>query len=383
MFQENSLPAVAVEQSKIDALCVRALFRRAYKGAMLAPFPALFLCWLEKDVVSMSLILGWFVLNSVPNLVSFLVSSRVLRHPPADERMPFWHHWQLLIRFIQGLCWGVAAVFFHVEGANSFVNDLSVLIVLISVSAVSMVNMAPSLRTLMGFSTAILLIPIGYYFWLGDTQHVLFAFGLILLWVVELEAGRDAYRQFAEGVRWGVINQETSRQLDELNRQLNSIAIHDKLTGLYNRHFIVEQLEMQHDLFVRYGTACSVVLLDIDHFKQVNDRHGHAVGDEVLVAFSRKVEGELRQGDIFARYGGEEFMLVMPITDLDAALNFANRIRGTIASAPLIDQPVPLHITASFGIAQLRSGETVEDWLDRADQALYRAKANGRNCVME
>lgn len=357
---------------------------------MLAPFPMLFLCWLEKDVVSMPLILGWVIINTVPNFISFLVSSHVLKHPPADERMPYWHNWQLLIRLIQGLCWGVAVLFFHVEGENSFINDLSVLIVLIAVSAVSMVNMAPSLRTLVGYSSTILLIPAGYYFWLGDTQHVLFAFGLLLQWIVELEAGRDAYRQFVEGVRWGVINQEIStqlemrnNQLDELNQQLSTIAIHDKLTGLYNRHFIVEQLAMQHDLFVRYGTVCSVVLLDIDYFKQVNDRHGHAAGDNVLVAFSRRIERELRQGDIFARYGGEEFMLVMPITDLDAALHLANRILGEIAGTPLIDQPIPLNITASFGVAQLRSGEAVEDWLNRADQALYRAKGNGRNCVME
>lgn len=350
---------------------------------MLAPFPMLFLCWLEKDVASMSLILGWLTLIAVPNFLSFLVSSHVLKRPPPDEQMPYWHNWQFLIRSIQGVCWGVAVIFFHVEGANSFINDLGVLLVLISVSAVSIVNIAPSFRTLVGYSSAILLIPAGYYFWLGDAQHVFFAMGIILLWAVGLEAGRDAYRQFADGVRWGAINQETSRQLDEFNRQLSTIAIHDKLTGLYNRHFIVEQLEMQHDLFVRYGTVCSVVLLDIDHFKQVNDIHGHSVGDEVLVAFSRRIETELRQGDIFARYGGEEFMLVLPTTDREAALHFVNRIRSTIAGTPLIDQPMPLSITASFGVAQIRRGETVEDWLNRADQALYRAKANGRNCVME
>jgi diguanylate cyclase (GGDEF)-like protein len=389
MFQENSLPPVSVEQSKIDALCVRVLLKRARQGASLAPFPTLFLCWLVSDVVSMPLILGWAILNLTPNLASFLVSSRLLKHPPPDERMPYWHTWQIFFRPIQGLCWGVAAIFFHVEGADSFVNDLGVLIVLIAVSAVSIVNMAPSFRTLLGYSSAILLVPAGYYFWLGDAQHIMFAVGLILLWAVELEVGRDAFRQFADGLRWGVINQEISKQLelrnhqlDELNQRLSTMAIRDKLTGLYNRHFIVEQLERQHDLFVRYGTACSIVLLDIDHFKQVNDRHGHAVGDDVLVAFSRRVETELRQGDIFARYGGEEFMLVLAGTDQAAALHLANRIRSTIAGAPLLDQPMPLDITASFGVAQISSAETVEDWLNRADQALYRAKANGRNCVM-
>ena len=382
--------SVTAAQSRIDAVCVRALIERAQKGAILAPLAMLFLCWVEKDVVSVTTSLGWLALNISPYIINFILTSHLLKHPPADQRMPYWHNWEFVLRTMQGLCWGTAAIFFHVDGANSFVNDLSVLVVQITVSAVTMVNLAPSLRTLAGFSSGILLIPAVYYFWLGDTQHVMFAFGLLILWVVELETGRNVNRQFADGVRWGVANEETSRQLesrnrelDELNQQLNTIAIHDKLTGLYNRHFVVEQLEMQHDLFQRYGSPCSLVLLDIDHFKQVNDIHGHAVGDHTLVAFSRCIAKALRHGDVFARYGGEEFMLVLPVTYLEAALQFSDRIRGMIASKPLLEQPVPLSITASFGVAQLKPGESVTDWISRADQALYKAKAAGRNCVME
>lgn len=358
-------------------------------GAILAPLAMLFLCWVEKDVVSLFLAMAWLTLNISPYVINFVLTSHLLQHAPADQRIPYWHNWELVIRTAQGLCWGSAAIFFHVEGADSFVNDLSVLTVQITVSAVTMVNLAPSLRTLAGFSSGILLIPAAYYFLLGDTQHVMFAFGLLILWVVELETGRNVNRQFAEGVRWGVVNEETSRQLesrnrelDELNQQLSTIAIHDKLTGLYNRHFVVDQLEMQQDLFLRYGSPCSLVLLDIDHFKQVNDVHGHAVGDDTLVAFSRCVEKVLRHGDIFARYGGEEFVLVLPVTYLEAALQFADRIRKLIASKPLLEQPVQLSITASFGVAQLKPGESVVEWLSRADQALYKAKAGGRNCVM-
>lgn len=390
MPREYSLSAVSAPHARVVAVSVRALFERARTGSLLAPLAMLFLCWVEKDVVNSAVVLGWLILNLVPYVINFVLTSYLLKHPPANQRIHYWHNWQLVIRTTQGLLWGSAVFFFHVEGDNSFVNDLSVLIVLVTVSAVTIVNLAPSLRTLAGFSSSILLIPAAYYFWLGDAQHVMFAFGLLILWVVELETGRNVNRQFIEGVRWGVISEETSRQierrnreLDELNQQLSSIAIHDKLTGLYNRHFVVDQLEMQHDLFQRYGSPCSLVLLDIDHFKQVNDIHGHAVGDETLVAFGRRVEKVLRHGDIFARYGGEEFMLVLPVTYLEAALQFADRIRKLIADQQLLDQPVQLSITASFGVAQLKPGESVADWLSRADQALYKAKAGGRNCVME
>jgi len=389
MYRNDTLSSNAVVQAKVDAICIRALFSRARKGAMLAPFAMLFMVWMEKDVLSIPVLVGWLIVNAIPDLFNFLLTSHLLKHPPPDEKMAYWHQWEFAIRLTQGLIWGSTAILFHIEGTNSLVNDLSVLVVLVSVSAVILVNIASSIRILTGFSLGILLIPAAYYFWLGGPTHILFASGLLLLLWVELETGREAYRQFAEGVRWGVLNKETSmqleirnRELDELNQQLSTIAIHDKLTGLYNRHFIVEQLEMQHDLFLRYGTACSLVLLDLDHFKQVNDFHGHAVGDATLIAFSRCVENELRHGDIFARYGGEEFLLVLPTIDLDAALQLSNRIRLKIASAPMIEQPDTLTVTASFGVAQLRIDESVGEWLDRADKALYRAKGNGRNCVM-
>jgi diguanylate cyclase (GGDEF)-like protein len=377
------------EQNKINALCVRALFTRARKGAMLAPLATLFMGWMVLGWVELPLIIGWMILNSIPDLANFILTSRLLKVPPPDEHMAFHHRWQFMIRTLQGVLWGSAALMFHVQGEQAFINDLGILVVLITVSAISMINSAPSFRSLLGFSSGILLLPAAYYFWLGDSQHVLFGFGLLMLWLVELETGRDVFRQFVSGVRWGVANQEMSlqleernRQLDELNQHFRSVAIHDELTGLYNRYFITRQLVQHLELFVRYATDCTLILVDIDHFKNVNDSFGHAVGDKVLVAFSRQIENQLRQGDIFARYGGEEFILVLPLTDVEAALQLANRILRSISSVQLLEDPVSLGVTASFGVAQLKKDETVDDWLRNADQALYRAKQNGRNCVM-
>ncbi|MTD34194.1 diguanylate cyclase [Paludibacterium sp. dN 18-1] len=157
----------------------------------------------------------------------------------------------------------------------------------------SIVNTAPSFRTSFGFTFCVLIIPICYYFWLGDPIYIKLATGSTILLLVILQFGWDAYQQFVDGAKQLVLNRRISLQLemrnnelDELNRQLSVTATHDSLTDLYNRHFIVAQLKQQLDLFRRHGNPCSIVLMDIDRFKQVNDQFGHASGDEVLVVFS-------------------------------------------------------------------------------------------------
>lgn len=374
------------DRAEVRAYCVRTLFERARQATMLAPLGTLFIFWIVHEAVSLKLAAGWMIVNTLPDALTFLLTSRLLKHPPPAERIAHSHNWQTVLRALQGLCWGAAAVLFH--GAGAF-TDMIILLVLVSISATSVVNMAPSMRTLAGFCFSILIVPIGYYFTLGDALYNKLAVGLCILLLVEMQFGWDAYRQFSGGVHQLVQNRRIRKQLemrnlelDELNRKLRVIAIHDQLTGLYNRHFMVDQIERQREMFMRHGHVCSIVLLDIDHFKLINDRYGHAVGDDVLVAFSRRIEGLLRQGDELGRYGGEEFMLLLPMTDLQAALQLAERIRAAMAATPVVLLPEEITVTASFGVAQLGYGEDSDGWQLRADQALYRAKQHGRNCAM-
>jgi len=378
------------DRSEVDALCVRTLFERLRPATALAPLGTLFLGWFEKDSVSLSLLFGWMVLNILLGVGTFWYTTRLLRHPPLKERLHYWHNWQTFWSGLQGACWGSAAIIFHASGSTGSFNNVVVLTVIITVVCLSIVVLAPSFQTLIGFASGALLIPVAQYFRVGDMHNALYIVGILTLLLALITLGRISNREFIEGTRRLVLIQRLSKQLeqrnqqlDELNQQLNVVALHDKLTGLYNRHFIVDQLEMQYESYVRYGNACSIVIIDIDHFKQVNDRYGHIVGDEVLVAFSRLVESMVRQGDLIGRYGGEEFLLVLPMTDLAAASQLAQRIRNRLAAEPLVDQPVMLVVTASFGVAQIGSEESIDDWLLRSDQALYSAKEHGRNCVME
>jgi diguanylate cyclase (GGDEF)-like protein/putative nucleotidyltransferase with HDIG domain len=154
-------------------------------------------------------------------------------------------------------------------------------------------------------------------------------------------------------------------------------AIRDPLTGLYNRRYFYEAVEKEVQRQRRYGTSCSLVLLDIDDFKGINDRHGHAVGDEVLVRVAAAVDCLVRGADSFARLGGEEFGLLLPETEPLDALLVAERIRSTLARNELLPGT---KVRVSAGISSCPSdGETMAVLEKRADQALYWAKRNGKN----
>lgn len=376
-------------RAEVETYCVTTLFARARQATLLAPLGTLFIFWVVYATASLPLAIGWMIVNSLPDALTFALSTWYQKNPPPAGRIAASHNWQVALRILQGLCWGSAVLVFHVPDDPTAFNDIAILAVLAAVTATNVVSMAPSFRTLAGFCVSTLLVPILYSIWLGDAIHIKIAVALSLLLLVEIRFGWDAYRQFSGGVHQLVLNLKIRKQLemrndelDELNQKLRVIAIHDQLTGLYNRHFMVEQIERQRELFARHDNMCCIVLFDIDHFKQINDRYGHAVGDDVLVAFSRRVEVLLRQGDVLGRYGGEEFLLLLPMIDLSAALHLAERIRCALADSPVILKSEEITVTASFGVAQLERGEDADDWLIRVDQALYRAKEHGRNCVM-
>lgn len=175
---------------------------------------------------------------------------------------------------------------------------------------------------------------------------------------------------------------EGRRRLAASLEQIRELVHYDELTRCYNRRTMIERLEQERGRAERTGVPFSVALLDLDRFKEVNDKHGHSAGDEVLRGFADIVRKGMRDSDVFGRYGGEEFLLILNATTTAAASAPLERIRAGMAAHDWGALVPGLSLTASIGVAGFHKGESVTALLHRADMAMYEAKAAGRNRVV-
>ena len=168
-----------------------------------------------------------------------------------------------------------------------------------------------------------------------------------------------------------LLEQERARMVEKLAE----LSVTDELTSLANRRSLSQRLEEEAKRSARTGRAFAVLMVDLDHFKEVNDRHGHQIGDSVLQQCARMLKENVRGTDFVARYGGEEFCVVLPETSLQGAQHVAEKLREAVANLP---DPVP---TISVGVAVWQPQVSADELLGQADEALYHAKQHGRDCV--
>jgi diguanylate cyclase (GGDEF)-like protein len=183
-------------------------------------------------------------------------------------------------------------------------------------------------------------------------------------------------------VRIGRLRARLELQRSELSsalERIQALATRDELTGLLNRRAVLERLHLELCERNRELPRLCVALIDLDHFKRVNDQHGHAAGDQVLRRFAELAREEIRNGDVLARWGGEEFLLMMPGADAAQGLRGLARIRERLHASPLNELAQGLVVTFSAGVAECLSEPDLEPAIERADQAMYRAKALGRD----
>lgn len=181
-------------------------------------------------------------------------------------------------------------------------------------------------------------------------------------------------------LRFEWMAEEEIRYHSDVSAQIRK-AERDHLTGLLSRDFLGDRLPRLLEEADRRSQHVTAMLLDLDHFKRVNDIHGHLVGDAVVQRVGRVLRATLRETDFPIRYGGEELLVLMPGTGVEEAEGVANRVREAISTLGLDDLASGLSVTVSIGLALREVGEEAMDWIDRADKALYEAKERGRDCV--
>ena len=351
---------------------------------------SLVLALLTRGSTTLSHTLLWLALVAVTS-GSFVVASLLYRRRarrPLTSLRP-WLVGCYLLSAMHGLAWGSVSVLLNTERQlGDFL--LVTLYVLGSGSAQLLAQTTLPWLYLTCFG------PI--YAWVGVSLaqqsflsiKVEIAFGVFCVFL--LFFSRELTRRFAASLRLGFEHEALSTKLavavtdlEIASSQLSELVIRDELTGLYNRRHLFETLGRELERIRRHPAPLTVLLLDLDHFKLVNDRYGHTVGDAVLRRFASMAEKQLRSHDVLARYGGEEFSVLCCETPpgRGGALIVAERIRATIESTSFEDLAPGLRVTVSIGVATHRKDEPGTELYTRADAALYRAKAAGRNRIEE
>lgn len=215
---------------------------------------------------------------------------------------------------------------------------------------------------------------------------LLLGFVNLLCWMTVTRLHRLQRAQFSSLIDERSVNRRLAAEIEEHNKletRLRHMARTDELTGITNRRRFFELAEQERRRAHRDGTPLSLCMVDIDHFKDINDLHGHAIGDLALTVVAARCQSVLRESDIIGRYGGEEFVIALPLANLITAREIAERIRDAVCRQPLEFNGVTLALSVTVGISRIDDSEvSLDPGLLRADQALYTGKAKGRNCVM-
>ena len=353
------------------AQCVQAL-----KRLLLAtPVGWLLVAWFGWSRAPHDRMLCWLGGFFCAWLLSVVLLRSMAREGPSRAR----HKQRLMtIAMLDGLCWG--SVVWLVAGFSATLDPWlgAVLCGVAAVNAPIYITYFRAYAALMGTLWATVMLAS-----LLRPAHAVeqeLMYGMTIFCGLLTYHMRTIAQRVLDGIGLQLSNASLAGQLSAALQLVQHEAGTDALTGQPNRRALDELLKQQVNMAHSTGRAFSVLLLDIDHFKLVNDTHGHGAGDDTLRAFVQRVREHLRQGDTCARYGGEEFVVVLPGTTLVAALEVAERLRHGVAEASLMSVPL-VRTTVSIGAAQYVSGETVEQLLARADTAVYAAKRGGRNQV--
>ena len=369
--------AALAERFRIEH--ARLHMRRERLTAASGALPSAYLAWLLSPYTAHGPLLMWWLALLAVDLAGVLHATAYLRltTPPPDSGR--WLGRQTALQTLAGVIWGFSCVWAF-DSVNS---TLSVAIVLVAVSAVGAIGLMLYRRAVLLNSLSIMGPPTVLLLLYGDSFQLNLVAGVVVLLVSFNFYVWEASSQLAAGLEERLRADALARALRDAFTQIHALATRDDLTGCLNRREGMQRLAqtLQPERRDPVTPAC-LILLDVDHFKRINDTRGHPGGDTVLRAVTQAAQQALRDGDLLARIGGEEFMVIAR-GQAQTGLRLAERLRAVVAATPVpLGVGEPVRVTISLGVTVLLPNESVESVLQRADDALYKAKNGGRNQVV-
>jgi diguanylate cyclase (GGDEF)-like protein len=352
---------------------LRVFNERSIVGAVSASAGIALLAWVLWAASGWVSSITWALSISTVELTILFAGLGCRRALAGNGNPEFWKNVHFILAGLGGMTWGSAIWFVWNEGDTQ--SYLTTMTILVGVAGVSMVTMAAYGRATLLFFGGIYLIPLLHVTQHASSMATYWEVGLVVGLVVQLGYTRELGRVVLRDVEQHARNAALVDRLSEL-------VIHDQLTGAASRRHTFQQMEQLVTNQQRHGTCASTIMFDLDHFKVINDTYGHPTGDRALRAAVGAVNAQLRDGDMLGRIGGEEFLVLLPMTDMEAALLLAERLRQTLAGTSIVDGECTIFLPASFGIAELKSVESHSEWFRRVDGALYQAKEQGRNTLV-
>ena len=339
----------------------------------------LFVAYCFYGVAETSHVVAWLVFMLIIDALIFMHVNSYNTNRVSDAESKKYKHRQILLHFFAGLVWSLAGLLLINDSTPMMLVYLFFTIsgILISM-AVSI--MSPSMLGLTAYTLSAASFTV-YYTWQHFDKLNLFFLGAIALIITVMQIGYEAHKQYKRYIKVLMLNSFMNNKLNASNQVLNQYANVDELTGLNNRRFILEYYYSKVSSAKRYQLPLSVLLIDIDYFKKVNDQFGHPIGDEVLMSVAVDLANGLRESDLIGRYGGEEFLALLPMADLNEAKIIAERLRAQVANSVVFQEKYGFGVTVSIGLAEFSLNETELELIARVDKVLYAAKNNGRNRV--
>ena len=359
-----------IPAERIRADRIQLLYWQSFPAVFVSIAVSALLAMLLWPAVDHFVVLTWWTVLFATSLARIALFLLYRMKAPAGAGLLAWERPYFVTLMVSTAVWGLGTVL--IMPGDSLLHQTMTVFILVGMAGGAL-TVYSAIRWLAIVTVGVILIPaMGWMLLTGERPAILLSLGLVIFCLSALRATKVLSNAMQQ-------NFEMTHALREAKESAERLASTDHLTGLTSRGAFVERADAPFQYCRRNGLPVSVAVLDLDHFKQVNDTRGHAVGDMALKHAARLIQSSLRKSDLCCRWGGEEFVILLPDTALEDAAGVAEKLRLAIVANPVTLEGGSLPMTASFGVAE--GDRSLEALIDRADSALYRAKNEGRNRV--